>query len=111
MRRGKLAVRFARTVSSQRSSESSQSGTSSLGVDAGHGCADVDGPERLARLVEEAVDVRLDREDRPARPRPAELVCQRPRALLAAMEVDEDARALRRERARAGRADAARARR
>ena len=32
------------------------------GPDAGHGCAHVDRPERVARLLEQAVDVRLDRE-------------------------------------------------
>ena len=78
------------------------------GPDAGDGCAHVDRPERVARLREQAVDVRLDREVGLGDRHPAELVGQRPRALLAAMEVDEDPGALRREGARAGRADAAR---
>ena len=102
-----VAVRFSAIVSFQRSSGELPERHVLGGVDAGDGRADVDVPEGVARLVEQAVDVRLDREvglgDRHA----AELVGQCPRALLTAMEVDEDPGALRREGSRAGRADAA----
>ena len=72
------------------------------------GSADVDLPERGARLHEESVDVRLDREVGLRDRRTAELCGKRLRPLLAAMEVDENPCALRRERACARRADAAR---
>ena len=70
--------------------------------------ADVDRAERVARLVEQAVDVVLDGEIRLRDGRAAELLCQRARPLLATVEVDEHARAFRGERASARRADPAR---
>ena len=69
--------------------------------------ADVHAAERLPRVFEQALDVRLDREvglrDRGA----AELLGECSRALLAAVVVDEHPRALGGERPSAGRADAA----
>ena len=70
--------------------------------------ADVDLAERGSRLVEEAVDVGLVREVGLDDRRSAELVGERSRPLVAAVEVDDDPCALGSERANARRADAAR---
>jgi len=70
--------------------------------------ADVDRPERVPCLDEEALDVGLDGQVGLCDRRAAELLGERPRALLAAVVVDEDARALGGERPRARRADPAR---
>ena len=71
--------------------------------------ADVDAPKRRAHLVEHALDLRLDREvgtcDRSA----AELSRERKGALLAAVVMHDEPRALGRERACARRADPTRA--
>ena len=76
--------------------------------DAGDGGADVDPPERGARLLEEPVDLALVGQVGLEHGRAAELGGDGARPLLAAVVVDGDAGALGRERARAGRADAAR---
>ena len=78
------------------------------GIDTRHGRADVDRPERVPCLGEEALGVGLDGQVGLCDRRAAELLGERPRALLAAVVVDEDARALGGERPRARRADAAR---
>ena len=101
-------MRFARSVSSQRSSGSSQTGTSSLRPDAGDGGAHVDATERRPSLVEQALDV-LPRTVRSAwaTRSSAELFRHRAGALFASVVVDEHVRALGRERASTRRADAA----
>ena len=76
--------------------------------DAGDRRADVDAAELLARLREERVDLRLVGEVGAERDRAAELRGERLRALAAAVVVNDDARALGCERARARGADAAR---
>ena len=104
----KTLVRFWRSVCSQRSSGSSQTGHVLRRPDAGHGGADVDLPERGARFVEEPVDLALVGQVGLEHGRAAELGRDLARPLLAAVVVDGDARALGRERPGAGRADAAR---
>ena len=103
-----VEVRFWRSVCSQRSSGSSQTGTSSRRPHAGDRGADVDPPERRARLGEEPVDLELVGQVGLQHRRAAERGGDLARPLLAAVVVDGDARALGRERARAGGADAAR---
>ena len=103
-----VAVRLAAIVCWKRARSSSQTGRSSRRIDTRHGRADVDGPERVPCLGEEALGVGLDGQVGLCDRRPAELVGERPRALLAAVVVDEDARALLGERPRARGADAAR---
>ena len=101
-------MRFARSVASQRSSGSSHTGSSARRPDAGDRGAHVDAPERGARLREERVDLRLVGEVGAERDCAVELRRERLGALAAGVVVHDDARALRRERARAGGADAAR---
>ena len=75
------------------------------GIDPCDRGAGLERADRLVRLLEQSVDVGLDRQvgagDRCA----AELLRERPRPLLAAVVVDEHARALGRERAGTGRPD------
>ena len=85
------AVRFARSVCSQRSSGSSQTGTSSARPLAGDRDADVERPG----LLEQRVDLRLDRQVGP-NGLAADLRGDRLGALASAAVVHDDLRALRR---------------
>ena len=107
-RRGSVAVRFARSVSSQRSSGSSQTGTSSRGQTPATATQTSMRPSAArassnrrstsASSVRSAWAIGL----------PPSSSARRAGALLAAVVVDEHARALGCERACTGRADAAR---
>ena len=77
-------------------------------IDAGDRCADVDAPERRARLVEEAVGVVLDPQVRLRDRHRTDCVRDLLGSFLAAVVVDDDACAFCGESARTGGADPAR---
>ena len=98
-------MRLSAIVRSNRSSSRSPDGDVLRRIDAGDRGADLERPDRLARVREQPVDLVLDRQVRAGDRCAAELLRERPRPLLAAVVVDEHTRALGRERAGAGRAD------
>ena len=102
-----VAVRFARSVASQRSSGSSQTGSSARGQTPATAAQTSTRPSASRARANSALDLRLVGEIRAERERARQLGRERFGALAAAAVVDDDARAFRRERPRARGADAA----
>ena len=102
-----VAVRFWRSVSSQRSSGSSQTGTSSAGQTPATAAQTSTEPSASRAVANRRSTSASTREVGLRDRRAADLGCDRVRPLLAAVVVDEHVRALGGEQSRAGRADPA----